>query len=205
MGWAALLILDGRADLANQALVLVATAAVATLWLPGWGSALAALVAVAAFNWTFVPPRHSFSVAIEQHALLLAALLIVVWTVSALMTRMQRLALLAARQAQREARLRTWADQLRDVPDPLALAGGLQSALAVAAGAPVALTVVGRLGARLDDAGSVHLGGPDADQRAGLALCLNEGAPSGPAAAATKSNPMSTCRCGRGVTRLVPP
>jgi two-component system sensor histidine kinase KdpD len=178
-GWALLLGLDGRIDLANQALLLVATAAVAAVWLPGWGSALAALAAVAAFNWTFVPPRRSFSVDLGQHALLLASMLVVVWTVAALVTRQKRLAATAARDAQREARLRRWGDTLRDAPDPAALAGTLQAALAEAAGVPVALRVLGRLDGSADDDTSLEVGTPDADQRAGLALCLREGRPLG--------------------------
>jgi len=183
LGWAALLGLDGRVDLANQALVLVATAALATLWLPGWASALAALAAVAAFNWSFVPPRHSFSVDVEQHALLLATLLVVVWTVAALVTRQRRLAAAAARDAQREARLRTWGDTLRDAPDPSVHAGTLQALLAEAAGVPVALQI---------DAGPaepLQVGDPDADQRAGLALCQREGRPLGPGSGRYEEQP----------------
>jgi two-component system sensor histidine kinase KdpD len=188
-GWAALLRLDGRVDLANQALVLVATAALATLWLPGWASALAALAAVAAFNWSFVPPRHSFSVDLQQHALLLVTLLVVVWTVAALVVRQQRLATAAARDAQREARLRTWGDTLRDASDPAVHVGALQSALAEAAGVPMALWLLGHLDGRADDADSLQLGTADADQRAGLALCLREGRPLGPGSGRYEEQP----------------
>jgi len=182
-GWAALLLLDGRVDLANQALVLVATAALATLWLPGWASALAALAGVAAFNWSFVPPRYSFSVDVEQHALLLATLLVVVWTVAALVTRQRRLALAAARDARREARLRTWGDALRDVSDPAVHAGTLQSMLAEAASVPVALLI------DTAQADPLQVGTPDADQRAGLELCLREGRPLGPGSGRYEEQP----------------
>ncbi|HEY0953529.1 MAG TPA: DUF4118 domain-containing protein, partial [Roseateles sp.] len=142
-GWALLFALDGRIDLGNQALVLVATAAVATVWLPVWGGALVAVAAIAAFNWYFVAPRYSFSVDVEQHALLLAAVLVVVWTVSALVWRQKSLAEAAAQDAQREARLRTWGDTLRDASDPAVHAGDLQAALAEAAGVPVAVVLLG--------------------------------------------------------------
>ena len=180
VGWAVLFALDGRVDLANQALVLVATAAVTALWLPGWGSALAAVAAVAGFNWAFVPPRYSFSVDLEQHALMLVAMLVVVWTVAALVTRQRHLAMLADLQAQREARLRTWADTLRDVPDPRAHAGALQSMLTEASGAPAALLIPDRPGTAADDPAALLIGAPDASQRAGLALCLREGRALGP-------------------------
>jgi two-component system sensor histidine kinase KdpD len=188
-GWALLLLLDGRVDLANQALVLVATAALATLWLPGWVSGLAALAAVAAFNWSFVPPRHSFSVDVEQHALLLATLLVVVWTVAALVTRQKRLATAAARDAQREARLRTWGDALRDASDPTAHAGTLQSMLVEAAGVPVALRLRERADRAAEGDDALQLGAPDADQRAGLALCLREGRPLGPGSGRYEEQP----------------
>lgn len=179
-GWALLFALDGRIDLGNQALVLVATAAVATVWLPVWGGALVAVVAVAAFNWSFVTPRHSFAVDVEQHALLLAVMLVVVWTVSALVWRQKSLAEAAAREAQREARLRTWGDTLRDAPDPAVHAGELQATLAEAAGVPVALVMLGRLEGLADDRDALHAGTVDTNQRSGLALCASDGRALGP-------------------------
>ena len=41
VGFGLLVALDGHVELGNQALVLVATAAVATLWMPGWPGRLA--------------------------------------------------------------------------------------------------------------------------------------------------------------------
>jgi len=58
-GWLALLLLDGTLDLANLALLLVLVSAVAALWLPGWATVLCSTLVVMAFNWVFVPPRHS--------------------------------------------------------------------------------------------------------------------------------------------------
>lgn len=180
LGWGLLLALDGRIDLGNQALVLVATAAVAAVWLPGWASAVAALAAITAFNWNFVPPRHSFSVDVRQHALLLVTTLVVVWTVAALVWRQQRLAAAAARDAQREARLRTWGDLLRDATDPVVHAGALQDALAETAQVPVALLLAGRAGGSAEDADAPCIGACDGDQRTGLWLCAREGRPLGP-------------------------
>lgn len=179
-GWGLLLGLDGWLDLANQALLLVATAAVAAVWLPGWASACAASVAVLAFNWTFVPPRHSFTVDLEQHALLLATMLVVAWTVAALMGRLRHAAAAAGRDADREARLRTWGDRLRDAPDPAVHAGALQAALAEVAGVPAALVLLARPEGAADDADARVAGTPDANQRAGLALCAREGRALGP-------------------------
>lgn len=171
--------LDGQVDLANQALMLVATAALATLWLPGWGSALLAGLGVAGFNWCFVPPRHSWSIDLQQHAVLLATLLVVVWLVAALVARQQRLAQWASRRAAEEARLRAWGDQLREVDDPLTHAGALQSLLAEASGTPVALWLAAPADAAPDERPQT-LGNPDANQLAGLGLCQREARALGP-------------------------
>lgn len=195
-----MLALDGYVDLGNQALVLVATAAVATLWLPGWSAALSALAAVGLFNWTFVPPRYSLSVDVEQHALLLVTLLVVVWIVAALVTRQRQLAAFAARDAEREAGLRRWGDTLRDAPDPAAHASALHDALAAAAGVPVAVLVLTRLGDGAE-ADAFHVGQPDPDQRAGLSLCLREGRPLGPGSARYEEQPdVYLPLRGRGLT-----
>jgi len=119
-GWGAMLALDGAVDLANLALVLLLSSALASLWLPGWASATASAASVAAFNWTFVPPRQTFTVDLQQHALMLATMLVVNWIISGLVIRQRHLAEAATRHGAREARLRTWGDTLRDAPDPAA-------------------------------------------------------------------------------------
>ena len=192
-GWAAMLGLDGRIDLANQAMVLVLSSAVASWWLPGWASAASGVVAVAAFNWSFVPPRHTFDVEVHQHALLLVAMLAVNWIVSALVTGQRRLAGRAQRDAQRELRLRSWGDTLRDAPDPAAHASALHDALATMAGVPVAVLVLTQADARVDapehsDA-VLRVGEADVDQRAGLALCVRESRPLGPGSGRHEEQP----------------
>jgi len=165
VAWAALLALDGVVDLANLALLLVLASALATLWLPAWGALLAGVLAVAGFNWCFVPPRHSWSVDLHQHALLLLVLLGVNALVSVLLLVSRRAASSASRAAQREAALRSWGDLLRDAPDPVAHLGRLQTLLSEASDAPVALWM----------GEALHAGSADADQQAGLALCTREG------------------------------
>lgn len=189
VGWVGLLLLDGRVDLANQALVLVATATVATLWLPGPASALAALAGVLAFNWSFVPPRRSFTVGLEQHALLLSTMLVVVWIVSALVARQKRAAARAARDADRESRLRTWGDLLRDAADPGIHAGELRDALESATRVPVALVLLGRLEGNAGDPDARVVGEPDAGRRDGLSLCVREGRAQGPGSGRFEEQP----------------
>lgn len=175
-GWALMLALDRTVDLANLALVLVLTSAIASRWWPGWASALAAMGAVLAFNWTFVPPRYAFTVDLWQHALLLIAMLVVNWIISGLVIRQRSLRQAAHRSTHREQRLRNWGDSLRDTDDPITHAGTLLEALRDLSSAPVALLVQPGRGS----AQPVFLGEPDADQRAGLALCARESRPLGP-------------------------
>lgn len=175
MGWSLMLALDGRLDLANLAMVLMLTSAVATLWLPGSVSAVAAAVAVCAFNWTFVPPRFTFTVGMYQHALLLTAMLVVNLIIAGLMIRLRKVADTARLVAERETRLRTWGDTLRDAVDPAAHASALHAALAEATQAPVALAVLQGMNLQPEDASTLHVGNTNDEQRAGLALCIRDG------------------------------
>jgi K+-sensing histidine kinase KdpD len=106
LAWGLMVWLDGRVDLASQALLLVLAAAVAAVGWPLWLSLLACLAAVLAFNFSFVPPRGSFSVDLHQHALLLLTMFAVSVVVAVLMTQQRRLAL-------RERRLARQSEQLR--------------------------------------------------------------------------------------------
>jgi len=186
-GWGAMLWLDGSVDLANLAMLLVLSSALASLWLPAWLSALAGALAVLAFNWVFVPPRGTFTVDLRQHALLLGAMLIVSTIVAAVMAALRRQAARSEGYAARAEQLRTWGDTLRDAADPLLQAGALQSGLAAICGAPVALLIpnqpavatdAGRPGPQDQDA--LQVGETDADQQAGLWHCLRQGQPMGP-------------------------
>ena len=171
-----MLALDGMVDLANLALVLVLTSAIASLWWPGWVSAIAAVGAVLAFNWAFVPPRYAFTVDLQQHALLLIAMLLVNWIISGLVIRQRSLRRAADRSGRRERRLRQWGDALRDTDDPITNAGILREGLVDLSQSPVALFLHAR-GA--NSSAPVVVGEPDADQRAGLALCARENRPLG--------------------------
>ncbi|MBE2263023.1 MAG: DUF4118 domain-containing protein [Burkholderiaceae bacterium] len=174
-GWALMLTLNGRFDLANLAMVLMLTSALATLWLPGGVSAAATAVAVVAFNWTFVPPRFTFTVDLYQHALLLTAMLVVNWIIAGLVIRLRRMADSARMVAEREMRLRTWGDTLRDAVDPAAHASVLHAALVEATQAPVALAVLQGMNTQPEDASTLHVGNTNDEQRAGLALCIRDG------------------------------
>ncbi|MFO1325828.1 MAG: ATP-binding protein [Rubrivivax sp.] len=174
---AALLALDGPLDLANQALLLLAAAAVAAWWCPGWPGALAGVAAVAMFNWRFVPPRHSFAVDLRQHALMLAALLGLVMLLPLLVQALRRQGRLALEAARHEAALRAFGQRLRDVDDPWACAGELQQALARLAG--VAPGRVALKGFGTDDQERA-LGTLDDNRSLGLDLCRRDAQAMGP-------------------------
>jgi two-component system sensor histidine kinase KdpD len=181
VAWGAMLALDPRLDLANLALVLVLAAALAGLWLPPLLSAVASLAAVLAFNWTFVPPRGSFTVDLHQHALLLGAMLAVAWIVSALVARQRTLAQAGQAAAAQARQLREMGDALRDAGDPLSRADDLRVTLAGLSSPPVRLLLLrAALPTHDDDTQVAWLGDPDADARAGLWLCTRQAAALGP-------------------------
>jgi two-component system sensor histidine kinase KdpD len=80
-------------------------------------------LAVLAFNWRFVPPRHKPAVDLRQHALLRVAMLMVNLLMAGLMRRLRRQRQRAAAGGRREAQPRAWGDRLRGAEDPLLHAG----------------------------------------------------------------------------------
>ena len=174
-GW-----LDGRVDLANQALLLVLGGALASLWLPALPALLAGAGAVLAFNWQYVPPRGSFSVDTVQHGLMLGVMALIQVVIVGPMTRLRTQAQ-EARHHQRQAeQLRQWGETLRDASEPLAQAGALQQALAQLVDAPVALLLCRDVPDAPTPETVMALGEADADETAGLWLCLRQGQAMGP-------------------------
>jgi two-component system sensor histidine kinase KdpD len=180
LAWICLFALDPYLDLANKALILVLTAAVAAIWSGPWISLLASAAAVLAFNFSFVPPRGVFTVDLHQHALLLVAMLTVSWIVALLVTRLRWHAAQAGAHSLRSDQLRRLGDALRAEEDPALQAAALQDVLSGIAGSPTTLWLAG---ASHDAAGGeapVMVGPATADEAAGLRLCLQEGRAMGP-------------------------
>jgi two-component system, OmpR family, sensor histidine kinase KdpD len=181
VAWAAMLALDRTLDVANLALLLVLASAIAGLWLRPAASALVCAAAVLAFNWTFVPPRGTFSVDLRQHVWLLAAMLGVGWIVAALVARQRTLAQSEQRAAAQARQLRDMGDALRDSDEPQSRGPALQAALAALSAEPVALLMLrDAMPARDDAQAAVWLGAPDADVSAGLWLASRQAAALGP-------------------------
>jgi two-component system sensor histidine kinase KdpD len=179
--------LDGRVDLASQALLLVLAAALAAVGWPPWLSLLACPSAVLAFNFFFVPPRGSFSVHLRQHALLLATMLAVSVVVAVLVAQQRRLALRAQRLVRQSEQLRRLGETLREADEPRERVAMVQEALAEGCGHPVALLLphevgVDQAGPTLPDPspGADVLGEPTADELTGLWLCSRQGQAMGP-------------------------
>lgn len=177
VGWAAMLWLDGRVDLANLAMVLILSAALASLWLHAWVAVAAGAAAVMAFNWLFVPPRGTFTVDIRQHALLLMAMLVVNGIVAVLVGRLRGESERARLHAVRAEQLRNWGETLRDAQDPLAHTASLAEIMKAVCAAPIAVMALKDHlpAAGTDPSAVIRVGGIDADQWAGLWHCLRLG------------------------------
>ena len=181
LGALAMWALDGRVDLANLAMVLVMSAALASLWQPVPASMLSSLLAVMVFNWCFVPPRGSFAIDLRQHALLLASMLALSWISSVLLARLRWQAESARRHATQAEALRRLADRLRDTALPAEAAPLLAEALQPLSAGPVQLlNLLDRLPATNDDGAALIHGQPDADAHDGLWACLRAGRAFGP-------------------------
>ena len=179
--WLALHLLDGHVDLASLALLLVLASALAAQWLPPWVAMAACALAVLAFNWSFVPPRGSFTVDLHQHALLLATMLAVGGVVAWTTARQRGVAARERLQARQAAELRGLGDALRDADDPADCAPALREALARSSGGQaVVMLLRGPLPADNDAAACRQFGDASADAQAGLWLCLRQGVALGP-------------------------
>ena len=173
--------LDGRIDLANMALILVLSAAVAALWSKPWTCVAASALAVLAFNFAFVPPRGEFAVDLHQHTLLLVTMLTVSWIVTLLVARLRWHAAQARAHALRSDQLRWLGEALRGADDPLQQAAVLQAALAQRGDAhPVLLLPRAQGHATAEGGQAAFIGQATPDEAAGLRLCLQEGRAMGP-------------------------
>lgn len=173
--------LDGRVDLANLAMVLLLASAVASLWLPVTASCALSTLSVLGFNWRFVPPTHSLSVDLSQHALLLGAMLIVAWMIAGVMGRQRLLGSLALQQGQHIQQLHRFSETLRDGQEPAEQAKLLLIALkALLERTPRMLVLRHAVSATDDDASAIVFGEPSPHERSGLWQCLRQAVAFGP-------------------------
>jgi two-component system sensor histidine kinase KdpD len=104
-GALALYLLDGQWSLGNLALLLVLCSVLASYWLDTLSSLLLCAVAVAAFNWFLVEPRHTFHVQLQQDLLLLFTLWVTGALISVVTTQLRQSAQIQAQQAKLARRL----------------------------------------------------------------------------------------------------
>jgi two-component system sensor histidine kinase KdpD len=165
--------LDRHIGLAQAAITLVLASALAAIWLPLLSSLGTTALAVLAFDWFIVPPKHAFSVELSEDVLLLAEILVLSWVVTALLARGRVLALRARRSANHAEQMRRLGDALRDDEDPLRRGEVLRAALDQLLGQPARLLLLRNdAPAPGDDAAAATLGDPGAEELVGLWHCV---------------------------------
>lgn len=173
--WALMTTLDGQAELANLALLLVLAAALCGLWLSALESLACCALAVLAFNWQFVPPRGTLSVDLRQHLWLLFTMLAVGSMVGWLTGRQRRDADAARAAAQSAGLLHQVNEQLRQA-SPAEGAAHLANALRRLSQGQLAWCLQPDAQAEAEGAQPAPLqhcdwGQPSAEDRAQLAEC----------------------------------
>ena len=173
LAWMLMLGLDRHIGLAQAAITLVLASALAAFRLPLLASLASTTVAVLAFDWFIVPPKHAFSVDLSEDVLLLVEILLLSWVVTGLLAHGRVLATRARRSAAHADQMRRLGDTLRDAEDPLQRGQALRLALADLLGQPARLLLL-RNDTPLpeDDQASATLGDPAADDLVGLWHCV---------------------------------
>ena len=121
-------LLDGTWSLGNLALLLVLGSTLASFWLSAAACVGMSALAVALFNWFFVPPRFTLHVQLNQDVLLLVTLLGTSTLISVLTSRLRQHAQAQAEQALQAQRLQQLGLQLQHAPsvaDQVGIARGL--------------------------------------------------------------------------------
>ena len=120
--------LDDQWSLGNLALLLVLGSTLASFWLTAAVSVGMSALAVALFNWFFVPPRFTLHVQLHQDLLLLLTLLVTSTLISVLTSRLRQHAQAQAENALQAQRLQQLSLQLQhatSVADQVNTACGL--------------------------------------------------------------------------------
>ena len=173
LAWALMGDLEAHIGLAQVALMLVLASALAALWLPLASSMATTAVAVLAFDWFMVPPRHALSVDMTEDVLLLIEILVLSWVVSALLARGRVLASRARRSARHAGQMRRLGDALRDAEDPLQRGEALRTALTdLLRQEPKLLLLRNAVAKGEEGLGAVVLGAPGAEELARLWHCV---------------------------------
>ena len=112
-------------DLPNMAVMLVLAAVLSSVCWPLGLTLVSSAASVIALNYFYVPPIHTFTVDLRQHAVLLVTITAVTWLISILLKRQQLLADKEHQQSLRSAELVDWQTFLRDTSSREAIAARL--------------------------------------------------------------------------------
>jgi two-component system sensor histidine kinase KdpD len=168
------LLLDRQVTIASQAMLYV-LAVVVVSYTMGWReSVAAALVAVTALNYFFVPPRFTFEVESHEHLIALFSMLLVALAISHLSARLRRETSVAQLNEQRARQLQGLAMQLSAAQTIEEIAALGQAALDQAFEGPCVLGTV-QAGGELSNAAVLEPSVLD-----GMTCCMREATTLGP-------------------------
>jgi len=176
VAWLLMLDFETRIGLAQVAITLVLASALAAIWLPLVSSLVTTAIAVLAFDWFLVQPKHTFSVDMTEDVLLLVEILALSWVVSALLARGRVLAGRASRSARHADQMRELGDALREEEDPLKRGEALRDALTDVLGQEVKLLLLSSSKTTEGkDSGIARFGDPSSEELAGIWHCIRRG------------------------------
>ena len=176
-----LVYLDGLLNLGSLALLLVLVSACAGMWLSAMASVVVSGVAVLAFNWLFVPPRHTFHVLLDQDFLLLVTMLGVSAVVSFLMARWRKAAERERQLAQHSEQLRQLGVQFHEAPDSQAQVHLLESVIAQPGDHSVAFLLLSVATPRASSFDTPQwIGTASVEEKNGMWACVKQWGPIGP-------------------------
>jgi two-component system sensor histidine kinase KdpD len=165
--------LEQYVSLTSQAMLYMLAVVIAAYRLPGLPSIVAAVGAVTAFNFFFVPPRFTFDVESREHLIALATMLAVAVVISHLARALRRETATAHVNEQRARQLQQLATELAAAAGPADILSAAQRALDQAFAGPSVIAAV-------DERGELGLPPAAASLRDGMLCCMREAAVLGP-------------------------
>jgi two-component system sensor histidine kinase KdpD len=165
--------LERYVSLTSQSMLYMLAVVIAAYCLPGLPSIVAAVGAVTAFNFFFVPPRFTFDVESREHLIALGTMLVVAVVISHLARALRRETATARLNEKRARQLQQLATELAAAAGPGEILAAAQRALDEAFPGPSVLAAV-------DGRGELDLPPAAAALRDGMQCCMQEAAVLGP-------------------------
>jgi two-component system, OmpR family, sensor histidine kinase KdpD len=152
--------LDGEVDIRSLAMVLIVASALTGLLLPPTIAVIGCALAVGGFDWFFVPPKGSFSVALEQHFFLIAATLAVSMFIAGLTSRLRNVAANEKRRRLKAEQLASLVIALSRTDDPADQLQLLETSISAWTNAPVICMALPGTNPSTNDANACHVTAP---------------------------------------------